>query len=156
MGQKYKKNSWPTFCGHVQTCKILKRRRWSGPFVCGSKPPSPGIQVAPEPLRQEAEEEGSSRLRLHDTSPSREFLKRADASTAPVVEAQVPTLRHNPLLQNGKVLRAFPHGRRCGHKHKLWGWKKPKNGKFVCFLVRVSSVRFLETVPFIPQNPRLG
>ena len=31
------------------------------------------------------------------------------------------------------------------------GLKKPKNGKFVCFLVRDPSVRFLETVPFDPR-----
>ena len=31
------------------------------------------------------------------------------------------------------------------------GLKKPKNCKFVCFLVRAPSVRFLETVPFDPQ-----
>ena len=31
------------------------------------------------------------------------------------------------------------------------GLKKPKKVKFVCFLVRVPSVRFLETVPFDPQ-----
>ena len=35
--------------------------------------------------------------------------------------------------------------------HKCRALKRPKNGKFVCFLVRYPSVRFLETVPFDPQ-----
>ena len=32
------------------------------------------------------------------------------------------------------------------------GLKKPKNCKFVCFMVRGTSVRFLETVPFDPRG----
>ena len=35
--------------------------------------------------------------------------------------------------------------------HTIRGLKKPKNGQFVCFLVRPPSVRFLRTVPFSPE-----